>query len=243
MKTGVLVIAHGSRSRRWVEEIEQIVAPITVDVPVELAFLELVKEKTIPQAVQRLVESGVRKIVVVPLFITAGSSHVTEIQQLLQSMEPVAEWIWCSPLEDHPYVLEVLKERTQQLCQQPDQEILLLIGHGSDKPALQEQWEAFLKRTGKKLKDHFHFKAFNYATFYPDTIAQRSKAMSKKNRVITLPLFLSNGYFTQKKIPDKLIGENIIYTGQGYLPHPEISRWIHKNILDGIQANVADSKC
>jgi sirohydrochlorin cobaltochelatase len=241
--TGVLVIAHGSRSRKWVNEIEQLVTAITVDVPVELGYLELVKEKTIPLAIQRLTEKGARKIVVIPLFITAGSSHVTEIQVLLESMEPIVDWIWCPPLEDHPFVLEVLKERILQLSRQPEEEILLLIGHGSDKPVLHELWESFLKQTGTKLRDYFNFKAFSYATFYPDTIPRRSKAMSRKNRVITLPLFLSDGYFTQRKIPDKLNGPNIIYTGQSYLPHPFISSWIEQKICEGIQASLADSKC
>ena len=38
----------------------------------------------------------------------------------------------CPPMDDHPLILDILMERIQELSVKPDEEVLLLIGHGAD---------------------------------------------------------------------------------------------------------------
>lgn len=241
-KTGVLVIAHGSRDPQWIQWIEQAVEGTDIHLPIEIGFLEPVKHKSIKVGIHRLEQRGIQRIIVLPLFVTAGSTHITEIKYALGlipkptgiQMESVpvprkSEIIWCSPLEDHRIVKDILADRVGELIQNPREELLFLIGHGSDKPGFHEHWENFLQNLSIHLKKRFGFKGVSYATLHPDTINKRAYALSKRNRLIVLPIFLSEGYFTKWVIPHKLKDLHCIYNGKAFLPHRLISKWIHES--------------
>lgn len=76
----VLLAAHGSRVSESNAEIEALAARLArelgPDLVVSHAFLELV-EPTIPDAIDGLVHAGVRRIVLIPYFLSAGR-HVGE---------------------------------------------------------------------------------------------------------------------------------------------------------------------
>lgn len=248
--TGALVIAHGSRNTDWVNGIEAAVRNSMSKIsgiPVDVGFLELVPGKSIADGVYSLQRRGVKRILIIPLFVTMGSTHLEEIQYALgllensriptdlEPIQPTAELIWCSPLEDHPLLLEVLGDRVQALSSQPDEEVLLLIGHGSEVLGFKEKWEELLQHIGRSLRTRFGFKGFSYAFLKGSQIARRAKALSSKNRVIVLPIFLNEGYFTQTVIPSKLDSIKCVYNGQTYLPHPLITDWICQTISEKLE--------
>src|SRR5690606_29380403 len=83
-KIGVLVISHGSRDPHWVGLVREACAAVTLPAelagaPVECAFLELVDGHLIQDGIDRLERTGVTDIIVVPLFLSSGSTHVAEI--------------------------------------------------------------------------------------------------------------------------------------------------------------------
>ena len=84
---GVLVIAHGSPSENWCSPVRDTVAEVDLPYPVELGFLEFVPDETINDAVERLDDAGVTKIIAIPLFISSHSSHIQEIEYVLGSRE------------------------------------------------------------------------------------------------------------------------------------------------------------
>ena len=85
MKTGVVLFAHGSRDPDWArpfQAIEKKVASANADKTVALAFLELM-QPTLPDAIDRLVAEGCRRITVAPLFMAQGAHLKRDLANLL----------------------------------------------------------------------------------------------------------------------------------------------------------------
>lgn len=79
MKRGIVLFGHGSRNPAWAEPFQRLyeeVARQQPDALVALGYLELM-EPSLPDAISSLAKAGVEEVVVVPVFIAAGS-HVRE---------------------------------------------------------------------------------------------------------------------------------------------------------------------
>lgn len=86
MKQGIVLFGHGSRNAEWAKPFQAIEAEVRRQQPnvlVALGFLELM-EPSLPAAVSSLAAAGATDIMVVPVFISAGS-HVREDLPLLLS--------------------------------------------------------------------------------------------------------------------------------------------------------------
>ena len=79
MKRGIVLFGHGSRNPAWAEPFQLLreeIARQQPDALVTLGFLELMTP-SLPAAIASLAELGVNDVVIVPIFIAAGS-HVRE---------------------------------------------------------------------------------------------------------------------------------------------------------------------
>ena len=79
MHSGLILFAHGARDVRWAEPFERLRIKIEGRMPnvrVALAYLEF-REPDLAQAALRMVEQGVHRIRVVPLFFGRGG-HLRE---------------------------------------------------------------------------------------------------------------------------------------------------------------------
>ncbi len=82
-KIGVLVIAHGSRSKQWVRLVDDAAKQVKTDHPLTVGFLELVKGRKIQDGIDALEAQGVNRIFAIPLFASSGSKHIEEIRFML----------------------------------------------------------------------------------------------------------------------------------------------------------------
>ena len=75
---GILLLAHGGRDE-WNRHVLELAAQVESERPIEVAF-GMASKRTIQDAVDRLAERNVTKIVAVPLFVSSHSSvmHATE---------------------------------------------------------------------------------------------------------------------------------------------------------------------
>lgn len=244
----VLVIAHGSPEADWLALVEASVRQCQSRLPVRVAYLGGVEGRSIPEEWRRLEQAGAEYIIVVPLFVTAGSSHVAEIRSLL-GLDPLqsteysviggrARAIWCPPLEDHPLVETIVEQRIKDLSIRPAEEALLLVGHGNQKPDGCEQWERLLGRLTLRLHNKFHFAAAGYAALCPDTVHKQACLLAESGKLLVVPLFVSQGYFTRKAIPQRLEGLSYRYSGEAYLPHPLIAEWIGQSIQNAARKEI-----
>ena len=79
-RPGVLIMAHGG-SEAWNQAVEQAIAPLQDDYPIEIAY-GMAKASTMHAAVERLEDQGVNTIAVVRMFIS-GSSFLDKTEYIL----------------------------------------------------------------------------------------------------------------------------------------------------------------
>ncbi|MCM3293321.1 hypothetical protein M3661_24750 [Paenibacillus sp. MER 180] len=85
MKPGLLIISHGSRDESWVTLVEEAIAQTDWPdgVAVVSSYLECLPEQDIQYGINTLEAQGVNHIGVIPLFVSAGSTHADEIAYAL----------------------------------------------------------------------------------------------------------------------------------------------------------------
>ncbi|UFJ41056.1 cobalamin biosynthesis protein CbiX [Brevibacillus humidisoli] len=247
-KSGVLIIGHGSSSASWVQLVDHAVDQLDLPVPVVACFLELVEGRLIEDGIRQLEREGVERIIAVPLFVASGSTHIDEIGYMLgalQLAEPEEDWerietdaeiVYCPPMDDHPLIEEIVLERAKELSADPASEVVMLVGHGADEGTNHLRWERLLQRLAVAVRERGGFKGATYGTLHPDNLHKRARAVTRKNRALIVPLFLSEGYFTQQVIPSRLEGLPYTYSGKTYLPHPHVSDWMQDVIKQVLQA-------
>ncbi|MFK4304635.1 sirohydrochlorin ferrochelatase [Paenibacillus sp. RC254] len=247
---GVLVISHGSRESYWVEQVDQAAAKLHLpkDMPLEVSFLETVKGRLIQNGIDRLESLGVTDLLVVPLFMSSGSTHVDEISYALgvkdtpdkeTDLKPFrikACVHFGSPVDDGEDVAHMVWDKVSPLSVNPARETILLVGHGSVHDGFFQRWErgiSSLARTVQRVSSI----ATDYALLNPESVYDKV-AYWKQERghdVIVAPLFLSSGYFTSHIIPGRLQGLEYRYSGDPLLPHPLLTSWMNGQICELLQ--------
>lgn len=256
MRPGLLLIAHGSRDEAWVRLVDAALDRLRAafpGVPATAGYLELVDGRLIPDGVRELERQGVTDIVAVPLFVSSGSTHLDEIawalglkdepelETDLTRVDTACRVHLCPPMDDHPLIAAIVVERARALAKDPAREALVLVGHGSEHPGFRERWEALLDRLTQHVGQAVGFGMATYATFHPDTLRVRVAEAAEGHRVVVVPLFLSAGYFTRTVIPQKLSGLPYAYSGETYLPHENVYRWLEETARQGLAKAAAPS--
>jgi sirohydrochlorin cobaltochelatase len=84
----LILFAHGARAAGWAapfERLRDLTAARRPDVPVSLAFLELMTP-SLPDEVAALSVRGVREISIVPIFLGQGGHLLRDLPQLLERL-------------------------------------------------------------------------------------------------------------------------------------------------------------
>jgi len=85
---GLLLFAHGARDPAWARPFEAIASHLRAQHPhgpVALAFLELMAPR-LPEAVADMVQTGCRRITVVPVFLGSGGHVRRDLPVLLDQL-------------------------------------------------------------------------------------------------------------------------------------------------------------
>lgn len=266
-KKGILVISHGSREQSWVQAVDEAVEAARQlwiaqasdeasrvnrrDIPVYAAYLELVDGRLIQDGINALEEKGVTHIHVMPLFVSGGSSHVEEIKQAFR-FEPVSDFIgdmgtfafnahidFDEPIGAEPEIIHILQKQLKQLSREPENEAVLLLGHGSSMAYFYEKWEAGMKGIADQLAEELPFKEVTYAPLLPEGSRDALIALQERvPQVVVLPLFISPGYFTRHVIPTRLDGLHYTYSGTTLLP----DEWMSKLLCRRFESYARDKE-
>lgn len=244
---GALVISHGSRRAAWVRLVDDAVrqAGAVSPFPVESAYLELVPGRLIQDGIDRLESQGVTELIVVPLFVSSGSTHLEEIAWAL-GVRPVCRFETeltplrvsarvhlCLPIDADEDMVEILYENVLPLSQHPPEELVLVVGHGSSLPGFRDVWRRMLCETAALLRARGGFAAADGVMLLPDEAGEKLKYWRERRpelAAIAVPLFVGEGYFTEQVIPARLGGYDVRYNGRSLLPHPLLPRWMTRRI-------------
>ncbi len=116
MKSGVVLIAHGSRREEANTEIRNLVHQVQEANPhgiYEVAFMQF-GSPDLKSAAARMAAKGVKRIVVVPLFLITGNHVTQDIPQELVNLKsdyPDLEVILARHLAGHPALVTIIQDR------------------------------------------------------------------------------------------------------------------------------------
>jgi sirohydrochlorin ferrochelatase len=117
--TGIIVFAHGSRIESANEAVRAVAAGLARTAPagyVEAAFVEL-GQPDLPTAATRLVALGVRRLVIVPYFLTLGLHMERDLPRIAERISIAhigLEIRITPPLDGHPALLRILEDRARE---------------------------------------------------------------------------------------------------------------------------------
>ncbi len=116
--TGIAIFAHGSS----VESANEAVRGFTRQLAgrggfplIETSFLELGKPD-LPEAAQRLIARGAKRIVVIPYFLTVGIHLKRDLPRIVEELKDIyqdVEFEITAPMDGHPALLDVLLDRAK----------------------------------------------------------------------------------------------------------------------------------
>jgi sirohydrochlorin cobaltochelatase len=245
MKPGIQIISHGSRDDAWVRIVEEAVSGLSLreEIPVAVSFLELVEGRLIQDGVHKLEQEGVTDILVIPLFVSSGSTHVDEIEYALGAkpepeMETDLELFTVNarvhygyPVDDDQRIAIMIWDKLRELSVNPQRETILLVGHGSIHDGFRERWQAGAASLAGRVREVSGVAVADYALLNPDNVRSKVEYWhGQGHEVLVAPLFLSEGYFTKVVIPRKLKGLTYRYSGKTLLPHPLLPEWIQNQV-------------
>lgn len=248
-RIGVLVISHGSRDAGWVAMVDEAVLALQVPadvVAVECSFLEIVEGRLMQDGTNRLLAQGVTDMIVVPLFVSSGSTHIDEIAwamgakaeaELETDLAKVdtgdARIHWVPPMDDDAEVIAMLLANVRELSEAPANEVLLVVGHGSIERNFHQRWKRGLTAVAEQLVAAGGFAGAEICMLLPDQVQWRMREVARKwpgCRVLVVPVFLSEGYFTRTVIPQRLAGYTYAYNGKSLLPQAGVTAWMQRRI-------------
>ncbi|GGF96485.1 hypothetical protein GCM10010912_46660 [Paenibacillus albidus] len=245
MKPGVLIISHGSRDEAWVSIVMDAVQGISLreELPVAVSFLELVEGRLIQDGIHELEHAGVTDILVIPLFVSSGSTHVDEIEYALgakpeperetdlERFDVQANVHYGYPVDDDPDIAVMIWDKVRELSKNPARETILLVGHGSVHDGFRQRWEQGISSLAQRVRQVSGVAAADYGLLNPGSVRSKVEYWQEQGHaVLVAPLFLSEGYFTKVVIPQRLAGLDYAYSGQTLLPHPLLPHWIEHQV-------------
>jgi len=118
MKTGIILLGHGSRREEANDEIRQLAGMIQEGDKngcYKVAFLSFASPG-LTDAAEELIEEGVNNIIVVPIFLVTGNHIKRDIPSkllLLKTSYPKVNFIMAKHFGTHPALIEIVQERIQ----------------------------------------------------------------------------------------------------------------------------------
>jgi sirohydrochlorin ferrochelatase len=244
---GVVIMPHGA-NQPWNDAVEQTLAPLRSQYPVEMAY-GMADPDIIQQAVARLEQRGSRRIVFVRMY--ALGHHLKDRTDYILGLTPVppghdhdhgppaqvrsaALFSSFGGYEEYPGITEILHQRIVEVSRDPSQETVILVAHGEKTDEGDAKWLSVINANIDRLREESHcatLKSIHAATVREDWPEQRDKAVAeirkmiedhaKQGRVLVIAdrLYGAGPY---KKLFHDL---DYVLNEKGLL-HPVITRWI-----------------
>jgi len=241
---GVLVVAHGFPGR-WSKSVINCVSRVSLPVPAELGFLEYVPRQSIRDAIEKLKDQDVDRIIAIPLFVCGNSTHTHEIYEALEELGKDLQIFCTNALEDNPLLVDILVDYGKMLCENdphnpfdrrvdPKDATLILFGHG-DPGDYGKNWISLADSIKEKIEERGVFKEVKYCFMHGGKNLRRT-IKEARGHPLVVPLFIARSSFSEIPIRIALRGYLITgrceYNSQYLVDHPNIPRWIEMQFYD-----------
>ncbi|NEW06188.1 sirohydrochlorin chelatase [Paenibacillus sp. SYP-B3998] len=203
----VLFVGHGSRDNEGNEEVRRFIAEIAAKMQgqiVETCFLEFV-EPTIMQGIDRCIELGASRVVVIPIILFSAGHAKIHIPSAIDDAKikyPFVKFTYGRPIGVHDQILDILTSRVGDVGIDSNEELeetaLLIVGRGSSDPDANSDLFKISRLFWEKLKVKWVETAFIGVTApLMDAGIERCITLGAK-RVVILPYFLFTGVLIQR---------------------------------------------
>ena len=263
-RPGIILLAHGApnitkcstdrmarencrqKPNEWNEEVLKLGRHLNWLVPTEIAF-GMAKKESIQKSLKKL-SGRVKRVIVVPLFISEHSPIIRKLKVLLprlsnklidQKKLPKVSSL-TQTLEGDILVSKILHDRVYLLRKKNTRNTVVIIAHGpnseQDNKEQLKAMQSHVRYLGKKIPDIKVF-AITHRNDAHELVKLQAKIefrmLVQKNsyegNVIVLPLLLSKGGIEKELLNDL---EGLTFSmGHPLLPHSNINLWIWKKYL------------
>ena len=159
-------------------------------------------------------------------------------EEPLVPVETDSEITLTGAMDDHWLVAGIVADRTADLSADPEDETLVLVAHGTDE---EDNFAGWVNSTSS-LADQARLKLLYWRdpavrldgtktafihhneTLHPEFTLR--PIVENATDPVVVPLMVSEGYFTSRKIPGLLENLTYAYDGKALTPHPNVADWI-----------------
>ncbi|HEX7120305.1 MAG TPA: CbiX/SirB N-terminal domain-containing protein [Longimicrobiales bacterium] len=142
-------------------------------------------------------------------------------------------------------VARILADRARALAESPAEQALFIVGHGPNSAEDYAGWMRNLRPLADSVARWTGFRDVKLGLVRddaPDPV--REEAVRRIREIIALqhaltgrdvvvvPLLVSKGYISTRKLPADLRDLPIAYDAEGLLPHPELANWIARRVRE-----------
>jgi sirohydrochlorin ferrochelatase len=253
-EVGVIAVPHGSEYN-WNETMREGLAPLTDDYTIAEAF-SMVDPPVIERAVRQLENEGVKAAVMVRIFSmesnfqekahyilglrdTFGRSIMGE--RFPERIPTHLQMTTLGGLEASPHFAKGLLDRAQAISENPSEETILLLAHGTGSDEKNAHWMENLLSMADTMRAHGgdafrDIKVHTWREDWPEKrkqtipeIQQMVKEASENGTALVVPARTT----AQGRASQYLEGLDYRY-GKGFAPHPQFEAWMREQIETGI---------
>jgi len=254
---GVVIMPHGA-TQPWNDAVEEAIAPLKTRYRIEMAY-GMGDPETIRQAVSRLEDQGVRRIIFIRMYALSDQlKEETDYILGLSDAPPGHDHGGAPPqvrsaalfttfggYEEDPALAEILHDRIMEVSRDPARETVILVAHGAGDDEADARWLSVMNRHVERLRKDTHcgkLQALLAATVREDWPEKREKAVAqlkeqieeaKRQGTVLLISHRLRGAGPYRALLEG-VGiknkEDYEINGRGFVPHPAITRWLEKGI-------------
>ena len=258
---GVMVMAHGG-SEEWNAHLAAAVEPLRENYPVETA-LGMADAGSIEDAIRRLESKGVNHVGVVRVFVSGESWYDRTLQILgmrdgapprpdqerLEEIRanmrmPMGFWkvdtdlafhVSVDGLADATEIDDVMTSRIRGLSSDPENEVAVVIAHGTGDDAENERWQEKIARRTRSAGERLGLREMRIFTLREDWPEKRREAeqeirayIEQANTRGLTPIvvpFRLQGFGPYERVLEEL---DYRADGLGLLPHSNVALWVSR---------------
>ncbi len=260
---GVVIMPHGA-TQPYNDVVERVIAPLKNQYRIEMAY-GMGDPVLIQQAVSSLEAEGIRRIVFIRMYSISGQMKpLTDYILGLTNDPPKSHHEGDAPpdqirsaalfssfggYEEDPEIVQILHERIEEISRNPADETVILVAHGAGDDEANALWLERMEGHAARLRDLAKpaFRAIKIATMREDWPKKREvaviqlKAMieagNRDGRVLLVSnrLYGAGPYERFLEEAGLKKGEHYEMNGQGFAPHPVITRWLENGIAEAVR--------
>ena len=150
-------------------------------------------------------------------------------------------------------IAEILSERALKLASNPGEQALFVVGHGPNSAEDYAMWMENLRPVADSIARATGFRDVRLGMVRDDAPAPvRAEAVRRVREIIDLqhkvtgedvvvvPVLVSRGYVSTRKLPKDLENLPIAYDAEGLLPHPVMAEWITRRVREATPQRMAE---